>query len=173
MRRRLWLGVLALSLTSACAARGPSRPQPFPQPGGTPAAADPRAEAVAGRLGDSVAHAAVRFVGTPYRRGGDTPGGFDCSGLVHYVFGLHGIGVPRSVAELQQAGARVTRRDLRPGDLVFFATAGPKISHVGIVIGDEQFVHAPSRRGTVRVEPLTSPYWARRYVTSRRIAGPV
>ena len=72
----------------------------------------------------------------------------------------HGIAVPRTVAEQFQAGRSVRAKDLQPGDLVFFETSGGPASHVGIVVGGDEFVHAPSSRGQVRVEQLAAPYWA-------------
>jgi cell wall-associated NlpC family hydrolase len=87
---------------------------------------------------------------------------------VQYVFGRHGLAVPRSVGELYQAGQAVTDA-LEPGDLVFFDTAGGGASHVGIVVGGEEFVHAPSTRGVVRVDRIGGAYWSPRFVGGRRI----
>jgi peptidoglycan DL-endopeptidase CwlO len=106
--------------------------------------------------------------GAPYRNGGATPEGFDCSGFVQYVFGLHGVGVPRATREQFRLGRSIPRDRLAPGDLVFFSTTAPGASHVGIMIGGDQFVHAPSSRGVVRVERLSSDYWGRRYIGARR-----
>jgi cell wall-associated NlpC family hydrolase len=106
--------------------------------------------------------------GVPYRNGGADPSGFDCSGLVWYAFEQHGIQVPRTVAEQFDGGEKVKANHLEPGDLVFFETTGHKASHVGVFVGEGEFVHAPSARGEVRVERLASPYWSRRYVGARR-----
>jgi cell wall-associated NlpC family hydrolase len=121
--------------------------------------------------GNTVAGDALTLQGTPYRAAGADPSGFDCSGLVHYVFARHGIAVPRSVAEQFRVGRDVDADQLAPGDLVFFRINTRDVSHVGIAVGDGRFVHAPSARGTVRVSMLDAPYWARRYAGARRVAG--
>jgi cell wall-associated NlpC family hydrolase len=107
--------------------------------------------------------------GTPYRNGGSDPAGFDCSGFVWYVFGQHGIPMPRTVAAQYRTGIEVGTDALRAGDLVFFDTNGAGPSHVGIVIGGDEFVHAPSSAGQVRVERLGAAYWARRFAGARRV----
>ena len=94
--------------------------------------------------------------GAPYRSGGVDPNGFDCSGFVRYVYQQHGVAMPREVREQFRIGKTVDRGRLKPGDLVFFSTVAPGASHVGIVIGGDQFIHAPSERGVVRVENLSS-----------------
>ena len=111
----------------------------------------------------------MTFLGAPYRTGGATPAGFDCSGLVEYVYARNGIAVPRTVAEQYQIGRSVRRDDLEPGDLVFFRTVAHGASHVGISLGGGDFVHAPSGSGEVRVEHLSATYWSKRYVGARRI----
>jgi cell wall-associated NlpC family hydrolase len=106
----------------------------------------------------------------PYRNGGTDPaGGFDCSGFVWYVFAQHGIAVPRTVVEQFRVGTTVDASALRAGDLVFFNTTGTNPSHVGIAIGGDQFVHAPSSTGEVRVERIGTSYWAGRFVGIRRV----
>ena len=104
-----------------------------------------------------------------YRDGGSDPGGFDCSGFVWYVFSRQGIAVPRTVASQFHTGAPVRPAALRPGDLVFFRTGSSPASHVGMVVGTDLFVHAPSSHGVVRTERLSAPYWASRYVGARRL----
>jgi len=108
--------------------------------------------------------------GVPYRNGGSDPSGFDCSGFVQWVFAQHGVLLPREVREQYGAGQKVALRDVQPGDLVFFQTVSRGASHVGVVIGGDQFVHAPSSTGVVRVERFTANYWATRFVGARRIA---
>lgn len=112
---------------------------------------------------------ALDLRGTPYRNGGDTPRGFDCSGFTRYVFARHGIDLPRRAFDQYSTGVPVERDSLAPGDLVFFATVAKGASHVGVSTGNGEFVHAPSRRGRVRVERLESPYWTRRYLGARRL----
>lgn len=119
---------------------------------------------------DLVIHA-VTLVGTPYRYGGSAPrAGFDCSGLVRFVFGeTAGLELPRRSEELSRIGTVVQRSDIEPGDLVFFNTRGRPWSHVAIAIGDGRFVHAPARGGRVRIEALSDPYWRARYNGARRL----
>jgi cell wall-associated NlpC family hydrolase len=119
--------------------------------------------------GSAIADLALTFVGTPYRTGGATPAGFDCSGLVEYVFEQNGLAVPRTVAEQYRIGRKVSRSDLHPGDLVFFSTVARGASHVGISLGGDEFVHAPSGRGEVSVQHLSAAYWSKRYVGARRV----
>jgi cell wall-associated NlpC family hydrolase len=122
--------------------------------------------------GYSIAGTALALRGAPYRDGGADPRGFDCSGFVEYVFGQHGIAVPRTVSELYQAGAEVNPNDIQAGDLLFFTTTAPGPSHVAMAIGGDEFVHAPSTSGVVRVERLSGGYWGRRFMGAKRIANP-
>ena len=112
------------------------------------------------------------MIGTPYREGGALPDGFDCSGLVSYVFARNGISMPRDVRRQASAGAPVGRGDIAAGDLVFFATTGSGPTHVGIATGDGRFIHAPKRGDLVRAESMSASYWASRFVTARRISIP-
>lgn len=117
----------------------------------------------------SVTSTALSLRGAPYRNGGSDPTGFDCSGFVRYVFSQHGVTVPRTVTDQYRAGTQVDTRQLEPGDLVFFSTVAPGASHVGIAIGGDEFVHAPSSTGEVRVERISAPYWSTRFVGARRV----
>ena len=113
---------------------------------------------------------ALTLRGIHYVNGGSDPSGFDCSGFVQWVFGQHGIALPREVSTQYQAGKKIDRRDVKPGDLLFFHTDSRGASHVGVAVGGDQFVHAPSARGVVRVERFTTNYWAHRFVGARRVA---
>lgn len=112
---------------------------------------------------------ALDLRGVPYKNGGADPAGFDCSGFTQYVFAQYGVPLPREVRDQFQAGEAVGLEELEPGDLIFFATTTPGASHVGIAVGGNAFVHAPSSRGVVRVERLSSSYWAPRIVGGRRV----
>jgi cell wall-associated NlpC family hydrolase len=120
--------------------------------------------------GRAVAEYALAFRGVPYRFGGADPGGFDCSGLVQYVFAQYGIFVPRVVEQQWELGDKVKPREIKPGDLLFFSTKGPGASHVAIALDSERFVHAPNSTGVVRVEALSSSYWGAHYLGARRIS---
>jgi cell wall-associated NlpC family hydrolase len=115
---------------------------------------------------------ALSLVGTPYQYGGNSPEtGFDCSGLIHYVFlNSAGIQLPRSTVELIDIDAPVVNNDqLYPGDLVYFNTRGGRVSHIGIYVGERRFVHAPSSGGTVRMDNIDSAYWQKYYVDAKRV----
>lgn len=167
-------GVLALAIASACASSG-ATPRPFPVPpvaAGRPARPAPLPVPLPGpQDGFAIARTALSLRGVPYKLGGTDTRGFDCSGLVQYVFALHGLGMPRVVRDQARLGQPVPVDRLEPGDLVFFETGGDEVSHVGIAIGGEQFVHAPNSRGVVRINRLTSGYWGERVVTARRVAS--
>lgn len=115
-----------------------------------------------------VARLAVALVGAPYRYGGSTPRGFDCSGLVYYTYRKNGIRVPRSTHAQYRKARHIPRRELKPGDLVFFKTDRHKVSHVGIYTGHDRFVHAPSRGKEVSFASLDDDYWRRHYVGAGR-----
>jgi cell wall-associated NlpC family hydrolase len=167
--RRFAVSLFVLA-TTACASSGVV-PRPFPTPGGwnpTPRET-PAPTATSTQVGSAIAGTALSFRGVAYRNGGSDPSGFDCSGLVWYVFGQHGLRVPRTVDEQYRAGSPIEHRGLRAGDLVFFDTKGAGATHVGISIGGDEFVHAPSTTGEVRVERLAATYWMGRFVGARRM----
>jgi cell wall-associated NlpC family hydrolase len=143
--RPLVLALLFILSVFAGCARSPARP------------------AVSGvHAAESVTLSAIGLVGTPYRFGGNTPeGGFDCSGLIGHVFrDGAGLGLPRTVRALADGPwPRIDARQLRSGDLVFFAPGGGRPSHAGIYVGEGRFVHAPASGGTVRLDRLDSGYW--------------
>jgi len=142
-------------LASACASRQP-RVRVLP----------PAADAPGGL---AIARTAETLLGAPYREGGALPDGFDCSGLVNYVFARHGIAVPRDVRRQATVGVPVALADIRPGDLLFFSTTGSGPTHVAIAIDRSRFIHAPKSGAVVRVESLALSYWAKRFLEARRI----
>jgi hypothetical protein len=120
-------------------------------------------------LRESVVFNALTLVDTPYHYGGDTPGtGFDCSGLVSYVYNQAGLQIPRTVVEQSHGIRHLDLVQLEPGDLVFFRLQG-QISHVGIYLGNGNMIHAPSQGGRVRVEKITNNYWRKRYMGGGKI----
>lgn len=139
--------------------------------GATPVAT-PTAEPPAGNRIQVMLKHALALLGTPYRWGGTTTNGFDCSGLVGYVFKTTlGIELPRVSRDMAKAGELISdRSQLTPGDLVFFGHRG-RVSHVGIYVGDGQFVHAPRTGRDVTVSRLDSGYWANEYLEARRVSG--
>jgi cell wall-associated NlpC family hydrolase len=121
-------------------------------------------------LRESILEAATALLGTPYRYGGSTPAGFDCSGFVGYVLEQHGIDVPRSSAAMYRAVEQISFDELEPGDLVFFRGYQPGPSHVGIYVGDGEFIHAPSTGRTVSFDKIDDPsYWGRRQIGAARV----
>ena len=112
---------------------------------------------------------ALGLVGTPYKWGGNTPqGGFDCSGLTMVCYRLNGLNLPRNSRTQFDSGRRVAKSALKPGDLVFFATkGGSRVTHVGLYIGDNRFIHAPRTGKNVRIESLSQPFFARTFVGAR------
>jgi len=164
-------GLLVLSLSVVLAGCG-SRGGPPPRfPGSTLKAPDARREDRA-RFTSALVQTALALQGTPYRFGGKSEEGFDCSGLVGFVFAQHGVRLPAGVRAQWTVGERVGRDRIEPGDLVFFVTAGRTVSHVGIAIDGESFIHAPNSIAVVRVERLDDLYWGARFAGARRIAAP-
>ena len=162
--------MVALAISaSACASSG-AVPRPFPQPKGSAPASVSEPASVSPLVdGYALVGTALALRGAPYRNGGSDPKGFDCSGFTQYVFAQYGVSLPREVREQYRMGKPIDPRDLAPGDLVFFSTTDSGASHVAIVIGGDQFVHAPSSNGVVRVERLSSSYWGPRYIGAKRI----
>ena len=152
-----------LAIACCLLALGCASPKRVPSPGSYPASP------LSAEQSNGVAIHALGLVGTPYRYGGNTPeGGFDCSGLIGYVY-RHSAGqaTPRTVARLAGFGRPVAASDMRSGDLVLFGAATP--SHAGIYVGNGQFVHAPSTGGEVRLDRLDGVYWSRQPVQVRRL----
>lgn len=155
------LASLALALLLAACGTAP----PSGRGGGAAAAGYSR---LSQDQASDIAIHALGLVGTPYRYGGNTPeGGFDCSGLIGYVYKSRAsIAPPRTVAQLSDFGQPVDAGELRTGDLVVFGSGRP--FHAGIYVGEGRFVHAPSTGGTVRLDRLTSTYWGRQAQAFRR-----
>lgn len=153
--------VAAALLLSACGTAPPRAPR-----GG--ATAYPAYSRLTPEQSSDIAIHAMGLVGTPYRYGGNTPeGGFDCSGLIGYVYrSLAGVAPPRTVAQLSDFGAPVAADEARTGDLVVFGSGRP--THAGIVVEGGRFVHAPSTGGTVRLDRFNSGYWSRQPTAFRR-----
>ena len=114
---------------------------------------------------------ALKLVGAPYRYGGASPKGFDCSGLVLYSYRQAGIALPHNTDQQRRLGKPVRRSELRPGDLVFFDQQGKKHGHVAIYVGGGEMVHAPSSGKRVRRDRLDSPYWKKHLSEARRLGA--
>jgi cell wall-associated NlpC family hydrolase len=131
------------------------------------------AASVAWTGAQDVAIYALGLIGVDYRYGGETPeSGVDCSGLVRYVFQqVTGVTLPRTSKELSRLGNNVASADLAPGDLVFFNTRRLPYSHVGIYLGDNRFIHAPSTGSEVEISRLSETYWQKHFNGARRLVG--
>jgi len=178
--RRLWSLLLLTLLVAACSS-APTRVSRAPA--ASNASASNRTFATPSGFPNFVDHSvgreeisiqAMSLVGVPYRWGGNTPeAGFDCSGLVRYVVDrAASVNLPRTTADMSVRGESIEPDEVAPGDLIFFNTTGRPHSHVGIYVGKLRFVNAPSTGGTVRLDYLTNPYWAKRFDGIRRVASP-
>ncbi len=136
---------------------------------------DVRREALAdrmlvGSIGQRAVALSANYLGVPYVYGGRSPSGFDCSGFTSYVYSQLGVTLPRTSSAQSAYGIAVEKSDLMPGDLVFFATGGGGVSHVGLYVGNGSFIHAPVPGTSVSYANLHSSYWSRTYVCARRVA---
>lgn len=156
--------ILVSAATLGACSNGPTRPA-GPEPSRVPAADTTKSTTAA--IGERAVWVALQQVGVPYRYGGQTPTGFDCSGLVHYAYHRVGKSVPRTTAQLWTNVTPVNRNELQLGDLVFFSIEG-KMQHVGMYIGDGRFVHAPATGKTVNVQSLSSDYYQRAFLRAGR-----
>ncbi len=161
MRVHLLIAGLFSLLLAACASKPPAPQAPPQQPPARPLASSPK--------GNDVVIFALSLLDTGYRFGGKNPeAGLDCSGMVSYIYGrAAGLRVSGSAADIARRGRPVEREGLRPGDLVFFNTRNAAFSHVGVYIGDDRFIHAPSSKGRVRIDQLGTRYFAQRFETAR------
>ena len=148
----LWLGACATTVVQRTPASVAAEPAAVPN-------------AMASRAADN----ALAMLGKPYRHSGNTPAGFDCSGLVQYSYSKAGVKLPRGTQSQRREGQLVSVNDLRRGDLVFFDQEGKKSSHVGIYVGEGRFVHAPSTGGRVRTDGLDAAFWRAHFVEARRL----
>lgn len=155
MVKRSYLFVLVSAFFAACAL-------------GPPRAAEGGARHSA--INSEAAAIAKQLLGVPYRYGGASPKGFDCSGLVYYAYGQAGAAVPRTTAALYRTAVPIDPRKARPGDLLFFQIGG-RISHVGIYAGEGRFIHAPSSGKKVVSGRLDSPYWRDHLIAAGRLSA--
>lgn len=168
MQHRINRGLAILALPILLAFGGCSTaPLASSNPASTVAAEVP--SRVSPELAADITIYAVGLVGTPYRYGGNTPdSGFDCSGLIGYIYQSRaGVAPPRTVSKMQAWGLPVPVQSVRSGDLVLFAQS-KEVTHAGIYVGDGRFVHAPSTGGEVRLDYLNSKYWSQQQVAFRR-----
>ena len=121
-------------------------------------------------VGARAARHALEMQGKPYRPGGNSPSGFDCSGLVQYSYSQVDLQLPRSTEGLWSGSRTISRNDIRPGDLLFFHQEGKRNSHVAIYVGNNRFVHAPSSGKRVSTASLTDRYWNQHFSAARRPA---
>jgi cell wall-associated NlpC family hydrolase len=167
MRRRCGIVPLATLLTLASGCATPPRnardtvEHPVPRPD---------RELVS--PGEALARSALGLLGVPYRFGGTTPQGFDCSGLVFYLHERSGVIVPRTAYGQRHAAKPVVHDALAPGDLVFFRMSGRKVDHVGVYVGEGRFVHAPRRARPVSLESLDDPFYRSRFISAGRFWKP-
>lgn len=138
------------------------------EPSGSPTVASYGQSFITGSQGRQIVSTAQNFLGVPYVFGGTTPSGFDCSGLVQYVFKQNGLTIPRLADEQYNLGKSAQISQLTAGDLVFFTTYTAGVSHCGIYVGDGKFLHASSSRG-VRIDSLDNEYWKPRFVGARKV----
>ena len=170
--RQLLLGA-TIALLAACSS-APHKPESTYKTSHSALADLPPKAPSAASAGEAndILFRAIGLVGTPYHWGGNTPaGGFDCSGLVDYIYRTAaGIKLPRTSNEMASMRAQKVRRmtQLASGDLVFFDIDG-SISHVGVYVGKGRFVHAPNSGGTVRLDDIDGPYWGEHFAYGKRV----
>lgn len=153
--------IILLTLSFGCASSSPTRKTP-PFANLNPSQ-DPSQQ-------KRIIEKAVSLLGTPYRYGGSTSKGFDCSGFIQYVYKTSlNIALPRLAREQSRAGKPVHGKNLRPGDIVHFKIKGQRSPHVGIFLGKDKFIHAPSSGGQVNIQSIHSKYWRKLYTGARRI----
>lgn len=152
------VGLLAAALVAGCGGYAP-----IDQPSGEPDHAQENSDP-----GKTAVKVAEDFIGAPYRSGGTTPNGVDCSGLTFAVYRQIGVKLPRTSHAQARAGSHIDRDQLRAGDLVFFGS-GSSVNHVGIYAEDGEFIHASTRSRSVRFDSLDNKYFRNRYIGARRV----
>ena len=125
----------------------------------------------AGKFANQAVELAKNQLGKMYQWGGQGPDRFDCSGLVYYVYGNLGVSMPRVSDKQAKVGREIERSNLQPGDMLYFATSGSSINHVGIYLGHAKFIHAPRKGMPVRTDSLNNGWWRQKYRGARRIKG--
>lgn len=156
---------------------GCAGPEPKPAASSTTAKAttvaqkksQPRTTSRTNTTGDKLVSLAQGVLGSPYKYGGSSPNGFDCSGLVYYTHNKLGISVPRTTRSQAQHANILSLRDVEPGDILFFKIYGNRISHVGIYAGNKQFIHAPKSGKFVSYASIDDPFWRQRLVKAGRL----
>ncbi|CAD5106446.1 C40 family peptidase [Zestomonas carbonaria] len=176
--RFVYLTWLAICLCLPLSAQASNRYQPLPNgatgytaKSGATTVARSSARTISAAHSSQVLSRAVNMLGTPYRWGGTTPKGFDCSGLVRYAFHeIDMVNLPRtSSAMASTGGKKVSRSELQPGDLLFFNIKSRRINHVAIYLGNDRFIHAPRRGKAVTIDSLEKPYWRQHYALAKRV----
>lgn len=151
------------------------RPQTVRKPSGTitsPGSLAPKPvtpKSRSGGLGPQAVALAQKQMGKMYQWGGQGPDRFDCSGLVYFVYGNLGVSMPRVSSQQAKVGQEVSRKNLQPGDLLYFNTSGSGINHVGIYVGQSKFIHAPRKGMPVRTDSLNNGWWKQKLRGARRI----
>ncbi len=165
------VGMLLLAALLAGCGGYSSIHRPHDVPEESPAIEEPRSAGEPGNVdgvGEEAVKLAEQYIGTPYRSGGTTTSGVDCSGLTFSVYRTIGIQLPRTSDQQARAGSHIDRGDLRAGDLVFFGS-GSSVTHVGIYANDGEFIHASTRARSVRYDSLDNKYFRNRYIGARRV----
>jgi cell wall-associated NlpC family hydrolase len=160
LRSLIIVGMLLVAAALAGCGGSSSIDRPSEEPGDHPLNAQD--------TGKRAVKLAEEFIGTPYRSGGTTSGGVDCSGLTFTVYRRVGVKLPRTSDAQARAGSHINRGDLRPGDLVFFGS-GSNVTHVGIYANEGEFIHASTRARSVRYDRLDNKYFRNRYIGARRV----
>ena len=172
MRLKLLIIFSLLTTLVGCAGTPDQSGGAFPVAApGSEALLDPRTASPLSPTNNEVIFRAFSLIGTPYRDGGSSPDtGFDCSGLINYVYReAAGVSLPRTTAGLNALKDKAPDKALVPGDLVLFAMSGRRVDHAGIYVGEGRFLHAPSSGGKVRVDELHASYWQSTFMGARRV----